>query len=61
VFLGSAAYVGKWMSDTASFVGIHQEALGLMPVAYFTVCLIIKLKTEENHRAVEAFLDPVRE
>ena len=61
VVVGSAIYMGRWMSEAVKFVETHRDALGQMPVAYFTVCLTMKDDTEENRRTVAAYLDPVRE
>jgi len=61
VIVGSAIYMGKWMSEAVKFVETHRETLSQMPVACFTVCLTLKEDTEENRREVAAYLDPVRE
>ena len=59
--VGSAIYMGRWMSEAVKFVETHRDALSQVPVAYFTVCLTMKDDTEENRRTVAAYLDPVRE
>ncbi|HUX75522.1 MAG TPA: flavodoxin domain-containing protein [Anaerolineae bacterium] len=61
VVVGSAIYMGGWMSEAAKFVETHRDALSRVPVAYFAVCLTMKDDTEENRRTVAAYLDPVRE
>lgn len=61
VVVGSAIYMGRWMSEAVKFVETHRDALSRVPVAYFTVCLTMKDDTEENRRTVAAYLDPVRE
>jgi len=61
IVVGSAIYMGQWMSEAAKFVEMHREALSQIPVAYFAVCLTQKDDTEENRRTVAAYLDPVRE
>ena len=61
VVVGSAIYMGRWMSEAVKFVETHRDALSQLPVAYFTVCLTMKDDTEENRRTVAAYLDPVRE
>jgi len=61
VVVGSAIYMGRWMSEAVKFVETHRDALNSMPVAYFVVCLTMKDDTEENRRTVAAYLDPVRE
>lgn len=59
VVVGSAIYMGRWMSDAVKFVERHKNALSRMLVAYFLVCLTLKDDTEENRRLVRAYLDPV--
>lgn len=59
--VGSAIYMGRWMSDAVKFVKRHRDPLARMPVAYFAVCLTMKDDTEESRRTVAAYLDPVRE
>ena len=61
VVVGSAIYMGRWMSEAVKFVETHRDALSRAPVAYFVVCLTMKDDTEENRRTVAAYLDPVRE
>ena len=61
VIVGSAVYMGRWMSEAAKFVETHRDALSRVPVAYFTVCLTLKEDTDENRRTVAAYLDPVRD
>jgi len=59
--VGSAIYMGNWMSEAVKFVESHRDALSRVPVAYFTVCLTLKDDTDENRRTVAAYLDPVLE
>ncbi|TKJ29431.1 MAG: flavodoxin [Chloroflexi bacterium B3_Chlor] len=61
VIVGSAIRMGKWVPEATSFVEKNREALSQVPVAYFVVCMTMKDDTEENHRTVEAYLDPVCE
>jgi menaquinone-dependent protoporphyrinogen oxidase len=61
VVVGSAIYMGRWLSEAADFLQAHQDTLRKIPVAYFSVCLTLKDDTEENRRTVAAYLDPVRE
>jgi len=61
VIIGSAIRAGKWLPEATKFVEKHRDALGQVPVAYFTVCLTLSEDTEENRREVAAYLDPVRE
>jgi menaquinone-dependent protoporphyrinogen oxidase len=57
--VGSAAYMGRWLSAATQLVETHQEALSQIPVATFTACLTLKEDTEENRREVSAYLDPL--
>lgn len=59
--IGSAIYAGQWMGPAKSLVEKHQAALQKMPVAFFTVCLTMADPTEENCKAVAAYLDPLRQ
>jgi menaquinone-dependent protoporphyrinogen oxidase len=42
VVLGSPVYVGRWMSEAMRFVKDHHEMLSNMPVAYFTVGMMLR-------------------
>jgi menaquinone-dependent protoporphyrinogen oxidase len=61
VVIGSAIYAGQWMGPAKKLVEKHQAELAKMPVAFFTVCLTMKDPTEENCKAVAAYLDPLRQ
>ena len=61
VIIGSAIRVGKWLPEALKFVEKHRDALGQVPVAFFTVCLTLSEDTEENRREVATYLDPVRD
>ena len=61
VVVGSAIYMGRWLSEAADFLEAHRDTLSKIPVAWFTVCMTLKDDTEENRRTVAAYLDPVRE
>ena len=61
VIIGSAIRAGKWLPVAMKFVEEHKDALSQVPVAFFTVCLTMMEDTEENRRAVAAYLDPVRD
>jgi len=61
VVVGSAIYMGRWLSEAVDFLEAHRDALSRTPVACFTVCLTIKDDTDENRRTVAAYFDPVRE
>ena len=58
VAVGSAVYMGQWMPEAVKFVERHRDALSQMPIACFTVCLMMKDDEEENQRVVTAHLNP---
>ncbi len=58
VIVGSAVYMGQWMPEAVKFVEQNRDALGRMPIACFTVCLMMKDDKEENRRVVTAHLNP---
>ena len=55
--VGSAIYMGRWMSEAVKFVKTHRDALSRIPVAYFLVCLTLN---EDNYHTVAAYVDPIR-
>jgi len=59
VMVGSAIYMGKWLSEAVDFVKENSEVLRQIPVAYFLVCMTLREPTEENRAKVLAYLDPV--
>ncbi len=59
--VGSAIRAGKWLPEALEFVQQHKDALGQIPIAFFTVCLTLNEDTEENRRTVAAYLDPACE
>jgi menaquinone-dependent protoporphyrinogen oxidase len=58
VVVGSAVYMGQWMPEAVEFVKRHRDALGQMPVACFTVCVLMKDDVEQNRGMVSAYLNP---
>lgn len=60
VIVGSAIRMGKLLPEVVDFVQTNQTTLSQKTVAYFVNCLTMKDDTEENHRAVTAYLDPLR-
>ncbi|MCX5812018.1 MAG: flavodoxin domain-containing protein [Proteobacteria bacterium] len=60
VIVGSAIRMGKWLPEAVGFVKDNQDMLGLLPVAYFVVCLTMKDDTAGNRSTVMAYLAPVR-
>jgi menaquinone-dependent protoporphyrinogen oxidase len=59
VVVGSAIYMGKWMSDAMDFVNKNQDILRHMPVAYFLVCMTLSQPTEEKRAQVLSYMDPI--
>ncbi len=59
VVIGSAIYMGKWMSDAIDFVNKNQDILRQMPVAYFLVCMTLSQPTEEKRAQVLSYMDPI--
>jgi menaquinone-dependent protoporphyrinogen oxidase len=60
VVVGSAIYMGKWMSEATDFVKKNRDVLSRLPVAYFLVCITLARPTTEKNRAeVLSYLDPV--
>lgn len=59
VVVGSAIYMGKWMSEAIDFVKKNRDVLRRMPVAYFLVCMTLSKPTEENRAEVLAYMAPI--
>ncbi len=59
VVVGSAIRGGMWLPDAVRFLETHREALGLVPVAYFSVCMTLREDTPEDRRVVAAYHDPL--
>jgi menaquinone-dependent protoporphyrinogen oxidase len=59
VVIGSAIYMGKWMSEAVNFVKKNQDILRQMPVAYFLVCMTLSQPTEKNRAQVLSYMDPI--
>lgn len=60
VVLGTAIRMDKVAGDAVSFVRRHLEALGPLPVAYFTVGLEMRLGTWEALQETIGYLAPLR-
>ena len=54
VILGSAIYMGGWMSDATKFVEKHRELLSQMPVATFTVCMLMVDNPAQHQQLIAA-------
>lgn len=52
VVLGSAIYMGRWMSDAAGFLKNHRVTLSRMPVATFTVCMLMVDQPAEHQKLI---------
>ncbi len=59
VVIGSAIYMGKWMSEAMDFVNKNQDILSQMPVAYFLVCMTLSQPTEKNRAKVLSYMDDI--
>jgi menaquinone-dependent protoporphyrinogen oxidase len=52
VVLGSAIYMGSWMSDATKFVDNHRAALSQVPLATFTVSMLMVDRPEEHQKLI---------
>jgi menaquinone-dependent protoporphyrinogen oxidase len=59
VVIGSAIYMGKWMSEAVDFVKKNEDSLRHVPVAYFLVCMTLSQPTEKKQAEVLSYMDPV--
>lgn len=59
VIIGSAIYMGKWMSEAIDFVKKNKDVLSRMPVAYFLVCMTLSRPTDKNRAEVLSYMDPI--
>ena len=59
VVIGSAIYMGGWMSEAIDFVKKNRNSLRQMPVAYFLVCMTLSHPTAKKQVEVLSYLDPV--
>jgi menaquinone-dependent protoporphyrinogen oxidase len=59
VVIGSAIYMGRWMSEAADFVKENRDTLSRVPVAYFLVCMTLSQPTEKNRSEVLSYIDPI--
>jgi menaquinone-dependent protoporphyrinogen oxidase len=60
VVVGAAVHMGRPHRDARAFVKKHRQALCIMPVAYFLVCMTMRDDTEGTRREVEGYLDALR-
>ncbi len=59
VVIGSAIYMGKWMSEATDFVKKNRDALSRVPVAYFLACMTLSQPTEKKQAEVLTYMDPI--
>lgn len=59
VVIGSAIYMGKWMSEAVHFLEKNRDALRQVPVAYYLVCMTLAQPTEKKRAEVLAYMDPI--
>ncbi|MBA4417916.1 MAG: flavodoxin [Syntrophus sp. (in: bacteria)] len=59
VIIGSAIYMGKWMSEAVDFVKENKDILCKVPVAYFLVGMTLARPTEENRAKALSYMDPI--
>lgn len=56
--IGSAIYMGKWMSEAIDFVKENRDVLCNVPVAYFLVGMTLA-KNPEKRAEVLSYVDPI--
>ena len=61
VIIGSAIYMGSWMSDAVKFIENNQAELKQIPTALFIGCQTMGEDTKENREKVAAYQAPLRE
>ena len=52
VVVGSAIYMGGWMSEATKFIEKHRQTLSQIPVATFTICMMMINNPEEHQQLV---------
>ncbi len=58
VIIGSAVYMGKWMSEAVDFVKENRDTLRKVPVAYFLVGMTLA-RHPEKRTEVLSYMDPI--
>jgi menaquinone-dependent protoporphyrinogen oxidase len=61
VILGSGVRVGKWLPEALSFARKHQSLLAELPLAIFTVHMLLTGNDEASRNGRAAYTAPVRE
>jgi menaquinone-dependent protoporphyrinogen oxidase len=59
VVIGSAIYMGKWMSEAVDFVKANKDVLRHVTVAYFLVGMTMREPTEKNRAQALSYMDPI--
>ena len=59
VVIGSAIYMGKWMSEAVDFLKKNKDILRQVPVAYFLVCMTLSQPTKKNRAEALSCMDPI--
>lgn len=59
VVLGSSIRVGRWLPEAVEFLETYQDDLQQVPVAYFTTCLTMVHDTEDSHKTVLSYMEPL--
>lgn len=61
IVLGSAVRVESWLSEAVEFVEEYKNELAELPVAYFTVCMIMSEDNMTTRAKVREYMKPVLE
>ena len=61
VVVGSAIYMGSWMSDAVKFIEENQAELNQIPTALFIGCRTLGENTAENVEKANTYQAPLRE
>jgi menaquinone-dependent protoporphyrinogen oxidase len=61
VVVGASVHMGRLAGEITRFVKRNQDALARVPVAHFVVCLAASDPTEENCKAMEGYLEALRQ
>jgi len=59
VIIGSPIYYERWREEAIVFVRRHRETLKLLPVAYFMLCMTMRIASEENKAQARGYIDEV--
>ncbi len=59
VIVGSPIYYERWREEAIEFVQRHREALQSRPVAYFMLCMTMRIPSEENKAQARGYINEV--